>query len=197
MDDSLKRLDFMVGSNVIGVHQDEQNNTQGVIDVNTRSVVAIRQNPPMARNGGKTSEFWERLVEARRTHKPALPTTQESIAQELDVWQTAVSKWKTGGDDGKAKPEPEKVELLAARAQVSFEWLYWGKGEMRPAPPIDPVAREVIERMSTLLSHDAKVQVLKAAVAQQELERPEVAARLRNAQKEAERKVSVKPKKTV
>jgi hypothetical protein len=174
----------------LSMHGGTENNTSGVIVATTSSVIPFPQTPPMARNGGKTSEFWLRLTEARTTRKRGpLSMLQTDIAKEYSVRQSAVTKWKTGGEKGTTKPEPDLVERMAEDADCAFEWLWWGRGPMRPNVPLDPVTQQVVEAMSKLDTIEHKRAVLVAALAQQQLQRPEVAARVKQAEKEAERQI--------
>lgn len=135
---------------------------------------------------GKTTEFWERLTLARTTCKPALSMRQEDIAKDAGAkFQSAVTDWKTGGENGTTKPRPETAEKLARQANVSFEWLYTGRGEMRPRAAPDAITQQILEALDSL-PPDAKLEVLKAAFTQQTLMHPAVAAQMRQAERAAE-----------
>ena len=81
-----------------------------------------------------TSDFWRRLIQARRTASKPLGLRQEDVAKSVRRYQSAVTKWKTG----KGLPTTTNVRLLAAEAGVSFDWLLTGEGEMRPTVSDDP-----------------------------------------------------------
>lgn len=179
----------------LGVHVDPDNNTGSVISANTRSVIAFPDNLRMGRGGGKTSEFWVRLTRARTTCDPPKSMLQTDIATEYKVRQSAVTKWKTGGDKGSTKPEPEVVERMAQDLGCSFEWLWWGRGEMRPKY-MDPITELAVEAMGELTTVEAKQEVVRAALAQRAMESPEVAARMRQAHREAERQIRNTNKKS-
>lgn len=68
-------------------------------------------------------EFFARLMEALRD--AGLPTKQTSIAEFLDINQSAVSKWKSG----ESFPEFEQAQRLAAYTGVSVPWLWLGWGQ--------------------------------------------------------------------
>jgi transcriptional regulator with XRE-family HTH domain len=156
-------------------------NTVSVIGVNTRSAIGFGQTAYMARSG-EISEFWRRFMTARRARDPSASARQEDIAKEYGVYQSSVTKWKTG----KSLPKPKKMREIAAKEGCTFEWLNSGDGDMRPAKATDPITRQVIEAMEAL-SPDAKVEVLKAAIMQQTLQLPALAAQIEQANKTAEK----------
>ena len=169
-------------------------NTDSVIDVNTRSVMGQRQTGRMPK-AGKTTDFWRRLTLARTTCVPAKSMMQEDIAKDYGAaYQSTVTKWKTGGDEGSTKPRPEIVEEMALDTGVCFEWLYTGRGEIRPRPAPDELTMHIIDALS-VLEPAGRVAVLKAAIAQQTLELPAVAARINEAERLAEAATRQKTKK--
>lgn len=89
-------------------------------------------------------EFFARLIEALQDAD--LPTTQTSIADYLDINQSAVAKWKSG----ESFPEFETVFRLAQRAQVSIPWLLLGVGSKKQEANMDEQTIELLrnwERM--------------------------------------------------
>lgn len=157
-------------------------NTDSVMAVNTRCVIGTGQTVPMPKSG-KISEFWRRLEAARTTCVPAKSMRQEDLAKDYGMsYQSAVTKWKTGGEAGDTKPRPEVVEAMARDCGVSFEWLWWGRGEMRARPELDPLTLEIIDATERL-KPAGKLEVLKAAITQETLQLPAVAARLQSAEK--------------
>jgi hypothetical protein len=107
---------------------------------------------------------------------------QEDIAKDYDAaHQSTVTKWKTG----KSKPEPDTVEKMALDTNVNVNWLWAGQGDMRPLPTTDPVVKEIVDAVNALKDVNSKVQVLRAAIAQQALESPSIAARLADAEQAA------------
>lgn len=92
----------------------------------------------MARSA-PTSDFWKRLSESRQA--AGLSNDQEAIAKELDVWQSAVTKWKTG----KGLPTLSKAIEIANKAGVCVDWLLTGRGQRNVGNTDDP-------RLAKLLS---------------------------------------------
>lgn len=77
---------------------------------------------------GKTSPFWRRLLRARAEHVPPLPSRQQDIAKTAGVYQSAVTKWKSG----EGLPTLANCIALATEAGVCVEWLLTERGPMRP-----------------------------------------------------------------
>ena len=75
----------------------------------------------------ETSPFWLRLTEARTLR--GLSMDQQVIARELNVYQSAVTKWKTG----KGLPTLDRCIELAVTARVCVEWLLTGRAPKYPA----------------------------------------------------------------
>ena len=173
----------------LNAHMEPIYNTGGVIAVNTRSAKAFAQTREMARTG-EISDFWLRLTKARSIQKSPLGMRQEDIAAEWKVRQSAVTKWKTG----KSVPQPELVREMALRYDVMFDWLYTGRGDMRPPRTTDPITLQVIEAME-VLRPDGRVEVLKAALTQQTMQIPAVAAQVAKARETAEQMAKPPPLK--
>jgi transcriptional regulator with XRE-family HTH domain len=70
--------------------------------------------------------FWERLLEAAAAN--GVTTTQEAIAAELGVKQSAVAKWKAGG-----RPKLTRLEKIATRWRYNINWLL--NEELPKRPP--------------------------------------------------------------
>lgn len=95
----------------------------------------------------ETSEFWRRLILARRTTTKPLGLRQQDIAKSTGKRQSAVTKWKTG----KNLPTTETVRVLADEAGVSFDWLMADQGEMRKSPDNpDPDLADLIRHWHAL-----------------------------------------------
>lgn len=60
--------------------------------------------------------------------KPPKSISQEDIATEVGVGQTAVSGWKTGDKE----PSIKNAKALALKADICVEFLYSGRGPKRP-----------------------------------------------------------------
>lgn len=81
-------------------------------------------------------------MQARAEHRPALPSRQEDIAKAVGVYQSAVTKWKSG--DG--LPTLEKCRTLAEEAGVCVDWLLTGREPKRPSGlPVDAAEAELLE----------------------------------------------------
>jgi transcriptional regulator with XRE-family HTH domain len=163
-------------------HMQAHYNTASVIVNNTPSANAARQTWRMPRHA-ETTEFWRRLTAARSSHNPPLSMRQEDVARDAELsHQSAVTKWKTG----KGVPSFETYRKLAIQANVTVDWLITGRGEMRPRPTIDPITQQVLTALDAL-NPTGKVEVLKAAITQQTLQHPAIAAQVREAQKAADK----------
>lgn len=84
-------------------------------------------------------EFYARLIEALRDAD--LPITQTSIAEFLDIHQSAISKWKSG----ESFPEMENAIKLAQRARVSLPWLLLGVGSKKQEENMDDQTVELLQ----------------------------------------------------
>lgn len=171
-------------------HKPDHYNTLSVISVNTRSANKDGQTSFMPKQG-KISEFWRRLTEARTTCVPPRSMRQEDIAKEYGMaYQSAVTKWKTGGPKGTSMPDPDIIRQMALDTNVNVNWLWAGQGDMRPLPATDAVVKEIVGAVNSLRTVESKVQVLRTAIAQQTLEDPAVAARLESATEKAAKALS-------
>lgn len=168
-------------------------NTSSVIGVNTPSVLRRVQTVDMPKSG-KTTDFWKRLTLARTSCVPPKSMRQEDIRREYGyAHQSGVSKFSTGGTDGKSMPSPDVATRMALDANVNFNWLWAGQGDMRPLPATDPITKRVVEVLSALHDPEAKLKVLEAAIAQQVLQIPAVAQQYREAADEARRQAEQPP----
>jgi hypothetical protein len=168
-------------------------NTDSVIRVNTHSVVGALQTSGMPREDRET-DFWKRLKAARTTCNPPKSMLQRVLVKEYPEFaahQSTVTKWKTGGEDGTTMPRPEVVLKMAADTGVNFNWLFSGEGEMRSQPTPDSITQQIIEAVHAL-PLPGKIEVLKEAIAQQTIQLPAVAARIQEAQRQAEAKTATK-----
>lgn len=135
------------------------NNTDGVIDVNTRCVIRLMHTGGMPKRGN-TTPFWERLTYARETCVPPKSMLQKDIAKEYGAaFQSTVTKWKTGGPDGKTSPDPNTVLKMAMDTGVDVNWLWSGRGVARQKI-LDPVTQQIVVALEQLEEHE-KIAYLK------------------------------------
>lgn len=85
------------------------------------------------------AEFYERLLEALKDAE--LPTTQTSIADFLDIHQSAVAKWKSS----ESFPTYENARRLAQRASVSLTWLWLGIGNKKNGGSMDDQTVQLLD----------------------------------------------------
>lgn len=81
----------------------------------------------------KPASFGADSFQARKSAKRPLGLRQKDVAKSVGLYQSAVTKWKTG----KGLPTTDNVRALANEAGVSFDWLMTGVGQMRPTPAAD------------------------------------------------------------
>jgi hypothetical protein len=167
---------------------DREDNTHGVISAITRSGIFRRHNLDVPKQS-KSTDFWMRLSQASAACQPPISMRQKDLAAECKVYQSAVTKWKTGGDDGKTKPRPAIIEALAKKRNVTFEWLNSGQGQMRPVEGVDRVTQLILDALRPL-NEQSKREVLIAAYGQQQLQNPVIAAQLKEAQRDADKVIS-------
>lgn len=100
--------------------------------------------------------FWDRLVEASRD--VGLPSGFADIGRELDIWPSAVQKWR----DGINFPARTRLQILARNRGVNVEWLETGRGEKLARGAMDAATRELLS-IWTKLPPDAQQRLLHAA----------------------------------
>lgn len=100
--------------------------------------------------------FWERLEEASRD--VGLPCGLSDIGRELDIWPSAVQKWR----DGLNYPGQSNLITLALSRGVNTEWLKTGRGPKQAESAMDANTREFL-RIWTSLSIEAQQRLLGAA----------------------------------
>jgi hypothetical protein len=108
----------------------------------------------MARHPHET--FWDRLEEA--SQDVGLPCGLSDIGRELDVWPSAVKKWR----DGLGMPGQKNLTTLAVHRGVNTEWLKTGRGPKLSEDAMDAATREFLS-IWTKLDKDAQQRLLKAA----------------------------------
>lgn len=102
------------------------------------------------------SSFWDRLIEASRD--VGLPYGFADIGRELDIWPSAVQKWR----DGVNFPARTRLQILASNRGVNVEWLETGRGEKLSRGAMDAATRELLS-IWTKLTPDAQARLLHAA----------------------------------
>lgn len=100
--------------------------------------------------------FWDRLVEA--SQDVGLPFGLSDIGRELDLWPSAVKKWR----DGIAMPEEKNLTALAVNRGVNTEWLKTGRGDKLSEESMDAATREFLA-IWTKLDDTARERLLNAA----------------------------------
>lgn len=100
--------------------------------------------------------FWDRLEESSRDI--GLPYGLSDIGRELDVWPSAVQKWR----DGEGLPGQKNLIALAVNRGVNTEWLKTGRGPKLSEDAMDAATREFLS-IWTKLDKDARDRLLKAA----------------------------------
>lgn len=114
----------------------------------------MRHTLAMARRPNET--FWDRLVEA--SQDVGLPFGLSDIGRELDLWPSAVKKWR----DGLSMPEEKNLTALAVNRGVNTEWLKTGRGDKLSEESMDAATREFLS-IWTKLDDDARDRLLNAA----------------------------------
>lgn len=102
------------------------------------------------------SEFWDRLEEASRD--VGLPYGLSDIGRELDLWPSAVQKWR----DGLNYPGQKNLNQLAINRGVNTEWLKTGRGPKQAEGAMDTNTRELL-KLWTSLPAEARDRLLGAA----------------------------------
>lgn len=183
-----------VDSKYFIAHFGDKDNTESVLDVNTQSVNACKQTRRMPKEVAP-SPFWRRLTEARESCKPPKDMNQTAVGKDYGAKQAAVTKWCTGGpkrDHGiYSLPEPEKILKMAIDTNVCTDWLWSGRGDMRPMPATHPKLKTLVDLINETPA-DHREKVLTAAimaVAAQKMARdnPRIASALDDAEKSAKK----------
>lgn len=108
----------------------------------------------MVRNPPQT--FWDRLEEA--SQDVGLPCGLSDIGRELDMWPSAIQKWK----DGTGLPAQKNQIILARNRGVNVEWLLTGRGPKLSENAMDAATRELLA-IFTKLDKAAQERLLAAA----------------------------------
>jgi hypothetical protein len=109
---------------------------------------AMAKAPPQA--------FWDRLEES--SQDVGLPCGLSDIGRELDIWPSAVQKWR----DGEGLPGQKNLIRLAMNRGVNTEWLKTGRGPKLSEDAMDAATRELLS-IWTKLDKDAQERLLQAA----------------------------------
>jgi hypothetical protein len=100
--------------------------------------------------------FWDRLEES--SQDLGLPCGLSDIGRELDIWASAVQKWR----DGLGLPGQKNLIALAVNRGVNTEWLKTGRGPKLSEDAMDAATREFLS-IWTKLDKDARDRLLQAA----------------------------------
>jgi hypothetical protein len=100
--------------------------------------------------------FWARLVESSRD--VGLPYGLSDIARELDIYPSAVQKWR----DGDSLPYEKNLITLAKARGVNTEWLKTGRGDKLATGTMDAGTRELLS-IWMKLPEDARTRLLNSA----------------------------------
>lgn len=110
--------------------------------------------------------FWDRLEEA--SGDVGLPFGLSDIGREVDVWPSAVQKWR----DGTALPAKKNLIALAQTRGVNVEWLLTGRGPKLSEDAMDAATREMLS-IWTKLDKPAQERLLAAAKYEKAVTKPE------------------------
>lgn len=100
--------------------------------------------------------FWDRLEES--SQDLGLPCGLSDIGRELDIWPSAVQKWR----DGEGLPGQKNLIQLAMNRGINTEWLKTGRGPKLSEDAMDAATRELLS-IWTKLDKDAQERLLQAA----------------------------------
>lgn len=100
--------------------------------------------------------FWERLCEA--SEDVGLPYGFSDIGRELDIWPSAVQKWR----DQINFPVKRNLITLAKNRGVNVEWLETGRGNKLAEGAMDAATRELLTIWNKLPGN-AQARLLNAA----------------------------------
>lgn len=104
----------------------------------------------------RAQTFWDRLEEA--SYDVGLPCGLSDIGRELDLWPSAVQKWR----DGVNLPGQRNLIELAKNRGVNTEWLLTGRGPKLAEGAMDQGTRELLKLWQSL-PDDARERLLNAA----------------------------------
>jgi hypothetical protein len=110
--------------------------------------------------------FWDRLEEASRD--VGLPCGLSDIGRELDLWPSAVQKWR----DGVNYPGKRNLITLAQNRGVNTEWLLTGRGQKQAEGAMDNETRLLLQ-IWTKLPAESRDRLLKAAEYEKTVTMPE------------------------
>lgn len=102
--------------------------------------------------------FWDRLEES--SSDVGLPCGLSDIGRELDLWPSAVQKWR----DDVALPAKKNILTLAKNRGVNVEWLWTGRGPKLAESGMDAATRELLSIWNTLLPDAQERQIGRAHV---------------------------------
>ena len=87
-------------------------------------------------------------------------TKQIEIAKTLGIAQPSVFQWKAGRN----YPSHDMLVKIAKLTNVSVEWLYSGRGPMRPPDQISPEKASLIDKIEALPAdqYTVALQILEA-----------------------------------
>lgn len=97
-----------------------------------------------------------------------MPYGFSDIARELDIWPSAVQKWR----DGVNYPAKKNLITLAQTRGVNVEWLETGRGAKLSEKAMDAATRELLA-IWLKLPKDAQERLLHAAQYEKNLSRPQ------------------------
>lgn len=100
--------------------------------------------------------FWNRLEEA--SYDVGLPCGLSDIGRELDLWPSAIQKWR----DGVNLPGQRNLIELAKNRGVNTEWLLTGRGQKLAESSMDLGTRELLKLWQSL-DDAARERLLNAA----------------------------------
>lgn len=129
--------------------------TNSVRSQQTKSVSAVVQTWRVV-DDTPVKTFWERLEEA--SQDVGLPCGLSDIGRELDVWPSAVQKWR----DGVSFPSRRNMITLSKNRGVNLEWLWHGGGKKIAESEMDAATRELLGIWNNLPG-DAQRRLLDAA----------------------------------
>lgn len=104
----------------------------------------------------ESEAFWDRLEES--SNDVGLPCGLSDIGRELDIWPSAVQKWR----DRINFPGKKNLIALAKARGVNTEWLLSGQGPKLAEGSMNEATRELMQIWNKL-PKEAQDRLLKAA----------------------------------